>query len=101
MGWPTSIPDSHRLALRKTQGEEVTATMKDSIFDKKTLTRDVLNAISRFCEAKKFVGHDCEKYMIVSGSENGGPKNFVDVAVKNVATDKLVVRYALVLIGLV
>jgi hypothetical protein len=75
--------------------------MNDSIFDKKKLTRDVLNAISRFCEGKKFNGYDCEKYVIVSGSENAEVKNFIDVAVKNVATDKLVVRYALVLIGLV
>lgn len=74
--------------------------MNDSIFDKKKLTTDVLNAISRSCEGKKFNGYDSEKYVIVSGSENAEIKHFVDVVVKNATTDKLVVRYALVLIGL-
>jgi len=74
--------------------------MNGSNFDRKKLTKDALNAISRSCAGKKFLGHDGEQYMIISGSENAETKGFFDVAVKIAATDKLVARYALVLIAL-
>jgi len=74
--------------------------MNGLTFDKKKLTKDALNAISRFCADKKFLGYDGEQYRIISGGENTETKGFVDLAVKIAATDKFVARYALVLIGL-
>jgi hypothetical protein len=49
--------------------------------------------------AKKVVG-DGEEYVIVSGSEKAATKSFIDVAVKIGGRDKMVARYALILIGI-
>jgi hypothetical protein len=61
-------------------------------FERSKLAKDILWAISRLGEGKKFIGHDSRECAIVSGDRKPKPKSFIDVAVKVDGEDKAIVR---------
>jgi hypothetical protein len=67
-------------------------------FEKRTLAKDTLSAISEFCTNKKFLGHDGREYAVARGDQESETKNVVDVTVKIEGSDKPLARYALILI---
>ena len=67
-------------------------------FERRTLARDTLSAISEFSTDKKFVGQDGREYLIARECEKAETKNVVDVTVKIEGVDKALARYALLLI---
>jgi len=69
-------------------------------FEKRTLAKDTLSAISEFCTDKRFIGHDGREYLIDRGYEEAETKNVVEVAVKIEGSDKTLARYALLLIDI-
>jgi hypothetical protein len=67
-------------------------------FERRTLAKDTLSAISEFSTDKNFVGQDGREYLIARGCEKAETKNVVDVTVKIEGVDKALARYALLLI---
>jgi hypothetical protein len=67
-------------------------------FERRTLAKDTLSAISEFSTDKKFVGQDGREYLIATGCEKAETKNVVDVTVKIEGVDKALAQYALILI---
>jgi hypothetical protein len=67
-------------------------------FERRTLAKDTLSAISEFSTDKTFVGPDGREYLIAAGCEKAETKNVVDVTVKIEGVDKALARYALLLI---
>jgi hypothetical protein len=69
-------------------------------FERRTLAKDTLSAISEFSTDKKFVGQDGREYLIARGCEKAETKNVVDMTVKIKGVDKALARYALLLIDI-
>jgi hypothetical protein len=70
-------------------------------FERRTLAKDTLSAISVFCTDGRFVGHDGREYVIAKGGEQAETKkNVVDVTVKIEGSDKALAKYALLLIDI-
>ena len=69
-------------------------------FERRTLAKDTLSAISGFCTDKIFVGQDGREYLLARGCEKAEKKNVVDVTVKIKGVDKALARYALLLIDI-
>jgi hypothetical protein len=69
-------------------------------FERSTLAKDTLSAISKFCTDKRFVGQDGREYVIARGCEKVETKNVVDMTVKIEGADKALARYALLLIDI-
>ena len=66
-------------------------------FDKKRLTKDIVEAISRFTDDKEFLGHDGRKYRLVYSDRKPASEGFFDVVVRDGGD---VGRYAIGLIGI-
>jgi hypothetical protein len=69
-------------------------------FERRTLGKDTLSAISGFCTDNRFIGHDGREYLIDRGCEKAETKNVVDVTVKIERSDKALAKYALLLIDI-
>ncbi len=68
--------------------------------DRSKLAKDILWAISRLGDGKKFICHDGREYAIVSGDHKPESKSFIDAAMKVDGEDKAVASYAIVSIGI-
>jgi hypothetical protein len=69
-------------------------------FERRTLAKDTLSAISVFCTDRRFLGHDGREYVITRGGKQAETKNVVDVTVKIEGSDKALAKYALLLIDI-